>query len=54
MSYLRPVRQSELVEWLLAKGFAEEQPGFGHVDAEELAAELIKKFEILHYSHQAQ
>lgn len=52
--YLRPVRQEEMVEWLLENGFAEEQSGFGHVSAEELAQELIKKFEILHYSHKAQ
>lgn len=53
MSYLRPIRQEELVAWLLYKGYAEEHAGFGHVDAEELAAELIKKFEILHYSQKA-
>lgn len=53
MSYLRPIRQEELVEWLLEKGYAEERPGFGHVDAEELAQELIRKFEILHYSNKA-
>ena len=53
MSYLRPVRHEELVEWLLANSFAEELPGYGHVDANELATALIRKFEILHYSNKA-
>jgi hypothetical protein len=51
--YLRPIRHEELVAWLLENSFAEELPGYGHVDADELARELIKKFEILHYSNQA-
>jgi hypothetical protein len=54
MSYLRPIRQEELVEWLLENNYAEELPGYGHVAAEELAAALIRKFEILHYSLKAQ
>lgn len=47
MAYLRPVREDELVEWLLANGFAEAESGFGHVSAEELAQKLIDRFDVL-------
>lgn len=45
--YIRPVKQVELVKWLLANGFAEEEPGFGHVDAETLAEALRARFDVL-------
>lgn len=51
--YLRPVRVEELSQWLLTKGFAEEKAGYGHVDADSLAQELMKKYEILTYSHKS-
>lgn len=47
MSYLRPVKLEELKTWLLEKGFAEEESGFGHVDAETLAEALMDRFEII-------
>lgn len=47
MSYIRPIKQAELVKWLLDRGYAEEQPGYGHVDAEELAAALIAQFDLI-------
>jgi len=47
MSYVRPVRQQELVTWLLENGFAEEKPGYGHVDAETLAAALRERFDVI-------
>lgn len=52
--YLRPVRVDELISWLLENGFAEEQSGFGHVDANELARALVEKFDIHTYSRQAE
>lgn len=48
--YLRPIKVEELQKWLLDKGFAEEKPGYGHVDAEELAQALINDFDVLTYS----
>lgn len=48
--YLRPIRVVELEKWLLDKGFAEEKPGYGHVDAKELAEALISEFDVLTYS----
>lgn len=45
--YLRPVKLEELTNWLLTKGYAEEKPGYGHVDAETLAKALIEKFDVL-------
>lgn len=47
MSYYREVRRDELVAWLLEKGYAEERPGYGHVDAETLADALIARFDVL-------
>lgn len=53
MSYYRPVRVEELVAWLLEKGYAEEEPGFGHVDAQALAEALTNKFDMLFESKTA-
>lgn len=50
MSYYRPMRVDELVAWLLAKGYAEEKPGYGHVSAEELATDLVETFDVLGHS----
>lgn len=50
MSYLRPIRLEELTDWLLENGLAEEEAGYGHVDAATLAQKLIDKFDILTYS----
>lgn len=47
MSYFRPVREEELISWLLENGLAEEESGFGHVSAEELAQKLIDRFDVL-------
>jgi hypothetical protein len=38
--------RDELVKWLLAEGFAEQEPGFGHVTANELADDLLKRYEV--------
>jgi hypothetical protein len=45
--YIRPIKQPELVKWLLDNGFAEEESGHGHVDAETLAQALITRFDVL-------
>lgn len=47
MSYYRETRKDELVAWLLEKGYAEEESGFGHVSADELAEALIQRFDVL-------
>jgi len=47
MSYVRPIKQAELVKWLLDRGFAEEKSGYGHVSADELAAALIEAFDLV-------
>lgn len=49
MSYVRPARKDEVVAWLLANGFAEDEPGYGHVDAETLAAALVEKWDLVGY-----
>lgn len=54
MSYYRPLRVEELVAWLLAKGYAEEKPGYGHVDAQTLAADLVDTFDVLGHSSTAE
>ncbi|RYZ13466.1 MAG: hypothetical protein EOO70_08595 [Myxococcaceae bacterium] len=33
--------QEQWKAWLLEEGFAEERPGFGHVDAETLASAIV-------------
>jgi hypothetical protein len=38
--------RDELVKWLLARGMAEEVSGFGYVTADELADELLKRYEM--------
>lgn len=53
MSYVRPARKDEVVKWLLENGFAEEKPGYGHVDADELAAALVDKWDLVGYFHTA-
>lgn len=53
MSYYRPIRVDELVAWLLAKGYAEEKAGYGHVDAQELAEALTNEFDMLFTSNTA-
>ena len=47
MAYVRPVKKHELVEWLLGNGYAEEESGYGHVSAEELAEALIDEFDLV-------
>lgn len=47
MSYLRSIRVDELRKWLLEKGYAEAEAGYGHVTADELAQALVDKFDIL-------
>lgn len=47
MSYIRPIKLEELIQWLLENGFAEEKPGYGHVDAETLAQALINRFDVI-------
>lgn len=47
MSYYRPARRDEVIAWLLDNGFAEEQSGYGHVSAEELADALLARFELV-------
>lgn len=49
--YVRPVKLEELTNWLLAKGYAEEKPGYGHVDADTLAKALTEAFEVLIHSN---
>jgi hypothetical protein len=41
-----PMQQSLLAEWLVANGFAEETPGYGHVSADDLAHALVETFSI--------
>lgn len=53
MSYYREVRQDELVAWLLDKGYAEEESGYGHASAEELASALLARFDVLGHSNTA-
>lgn len=53
MSYYRPVRVEELVAWLLAKGYAEESSGYGHVSAQDLAEALTEKYDMLFESNTA-
>lgn len=50
MSYYRAIKVVELTKWLLENGLAEEQSGFGHVSAEDLAQKLVDKFDIMTYS----
>lgn len=50
MAYYRAMRVDELVAWLLERGYAEDRPGYGHVDAETLANELIDSFDVMGYS----
>lgn len=51
MSYIRPAKKNEVVDWLLANGYAEEKPGYGHVSADELAQALIDEWDLVgHYS----
>lgn len=45
MSYVRPVRLSELVDWLFGEGVDDE-----NTDVEALAQAMINKFDILTYS----
>lgn len=52
--YIRNIRVDELAAWLLEKGFAEENPGFGHVDAQTLAQALTDEFDVLIESKTAQ
>lgn len=40
------VRRELLAQWLLIHGFAEEERGYGHVSAEDLADALVDTFEI--------
>jgi hypothetical protein len=40
------VHSSVLAKWLRVKGYAEEEPGYGHVDALTLAEELLRHFDI--------
>lgn len=47
MSYIRPVKQVELVKWLQDKGFADETGFIGNAEAETLAAALIDKFDLI-------
>lgn len=47
MSYIRPAKKSEVVAWLLTHGYAEEQPGYGHVSADELAEALISEWDLI-------
>lgn len=35
-----------IVRWLLASGYAEEERGYGHVSADELADALLENFDI--------
>lgn len=44
-----PVEINYLERWLLDMGFAEEKPGYGHVDAKELAQALVNHFDIYQY-----
>jgi hypothetical protein len=53
MSYVRPARKDEVVAWLLENGFAEENSGYGHVSADELAAALVEKWDLVGYFHTA-
>ena len=38
------VNPTDIADWLLGNGYAEEKPGYGHVTAEELAEALHKEF----------
>ena len=51
MSYYRPIRKDELAAWLLQKGYAEAESGYGHVSADELAEALIERFDVLFTSN---
>lgn len=37
----------QLANWLTENGYAEDDPGFGHVCGEELAEALLNQFEII-------
>lgn len=41
------MKVEELVAWLLEKGYAEEKAGYGHVDAETLAVDLVNTFDVM-------
>lgn len=47
MSYVRPAKVEEVVKWLLENGYAEEQAGFGHADADTLANALVDKWDLV-------
>ena len=42
----RQVPAYKLKAWLLAKGYAEPERGYGHVSAEELADSLLATFDV--------
>lgn len=42
MSELRTI----LINWLLAQGFGERYPGYGHATAERIAEALLEAFDI--------
>lgn len=46
MSYVRPARKDEIIEWLLVN-FAEEGSEYVNVTAEELADALIDKYDLV-------
>lgn len=53
MSYVRPARIDEVLEWLLYN-FAEEGSEYVNVQAEELAIRLVEKYDLVGYFGTAQ
>lgn len=52
MSYVRPARKDEVIEWLL-HNFAEEGSEYVNVTAEELAAALIDRYDLVGFFRSA-
>lgn len=40
------VDPADLAEWLVANGYAEDKPGYGHVDGEALVRSLVDRFKM--------